>query len=304
GRIGPMARTAVPAVIGVIVGVGLVVGSGSIAVAAAGWAGPAATEAAQPPPTVEVATPSPDMLSVSVRAGGGGAPTSHCSWRVVPLYMVQEGQLPVDAAFFAGHQLYDRHRCDDPGLDTYVWVPIDPVDTVLLPALSDYMEARLPPPDPVLTPIRPQGWVVVQLPLDFRTTADTWRPVVATASIDGPRPAFATATAGPAALEFLPGDPSRPGDSVACSGPHPTARYAPSRPGRCSYTYRNASSTARNGTSFPARLRTHWHVDYRSSDGTGTLAIGPTESVRPVVVAEIQALVSCIGVDCCSEPGL
>ncbi len=247
--------------------------------------------------SVVVSTPSPETIGVAVRSDGRRSSTVRCSWRVVPID-THRGRVPADPELVRTHRLYDRHSCTDPARNTYVWVPIASVAGTLVPVLRDAMVARLPRPDPVLTPLRPPGWVIVGLPLDIRIDPDDWRPIRITASVGGPDPVYATATATPVALEFQAGDPTRPGDGIRCTGTDPVAGYDPARPGRCSYTYRTASSVAADGATFPARLLIHWRVEYQSSVGGGLLTVEPTATTRPLAVAEIQALVSCVGVEC------
>ncbi|MGF1599908.1 MAG: hypothetical protein ACFCVK_23865 [Acidimicrobiales bacterium] len=179
-----------------------------------------------------------------------------------------------------------------------VWVPLVTA-TDLLPALRDEMVRRLHHPAPVFEPFDDElGWVYVSVPIDVRTEAATWEPIVLTASIDGP-PGLApwvTLTATPVELLFSSGDPTDPGVVARCGGDAAVAAYVADAPGACSYTWYNASTTVA-GDVFAAEMGIAWEVTYASSDGPGSLDVEPTVTPVPVQVAEIKALVTCTGPD-------
>lgn len=190
-----------------------------------------------------------------------------------------------------------QRTCDD-GTTTTVWIPQLTAQDLLGPLL-DHVEDRLHLPEAVFQPIdEDYGWTYVQVPVDFRTTPETWEPIVVTAAIDGP-PGFApwvTITATPTELWLASGDPNDPGPVAGCRGAQAVAPYVAATPGACSYTFRNASTIMADGV-FPAELGIVWDVSYESSDGPGTLSVEPTVNAAPIRVSEIKALVVCTGPD-------
>ncbi|MFV0527090.1 MAG: hypothetical protein ACK5RL_21605 [Acidimicrobiales bacterium] len=167
----------------------------------------------------------------------------------------------------------------------------------LLADLRDSVEGQLPAPEPIIRPEAPEpGWVYVQVPLDFRTTAETWEPIVATASVDGPpgMSAWVTITAEPKELIFASGDPADPGAVAGCTGEAATAPYVAEAPGACSYTYRNASTIVASDI-FTVEMGITWDVTYTSSSGSGRLEMGPTITQVPLRVTELKALITCTG---------
>ncbi len=180
-----------------------------------------------------------------------------------------------------------------------VFVPQGVTVEDLLPDLVAYAEDRLPAPVPVFLPWDEElGWTYVQVPIDFRTTPETWEPVVLTAYVPGPPGTvpWVTLTVEPDRLLFASGDPTDPGLVASCVGPAAVAPYDPEVPGACSYTYRNASTTVPSGV-FTAELGISWTATYESSNGPGTLDLAPTITPTPIQIAEIKALVICTGPD-------
>jgi len=149
---------------------------------------------------------------------------------------------------------------------------------------------KLPVPRAVFSPdvTGQAARAVVHLPLWFAVTPGQWAPVSATASIPG---LAATVTARPVWLAFEPGDG---GAAVSCTGPGPRYRPGmpePARPPDCSYTYRDASTTAPGGTTWPARLSIRWQVSWSATNGdSGSLGPLTTTAGYPVPVQEIQAI--------------
>ena len=117
-----------------------------------------------------------------------------------------------------------------------------------------------------------------------------WDTVSATASV----PTLSvTVQAVPERLVVTPGDGGGP---VVCEGPQPAIdndTYVEGMPG-CTYVYRNSSSTAANGATFPLQVAIEWHVTWSASNGqAGDLGGLRTDSaVRDLPVAEIQAVLT------------
>ncbi|MFV0258455.1 MAG: hypothetical protein ACK5PP_08420, partial [Acidimicrobiales bacterium] len=219
-----------------------------------------------------------------------------CTWRVRTGFEETTGHDAGDLIRTrdgVSSQLY-RRACD--GRVDYVWVPLVTAED-LLADLTDSVERQLPAPDPVIRPQNPQpGWVIVQVPLDFRTTPETWRTITATASVDGPSgmSPWVTITAVPKELIFASGDPADPGLVAGCVGDAAIAPYVAETPGACSYTYRNASTIVASDV-FTVEVGITWDVTYTSSSGSGRLEMGPTITQVPLRVTEVKALVTCTG---------
>jgi hypothetical protein len=65
----------------------------------------------------------------------------------------------------------------------------------------------------------------------------------------------------------------------------------PDRPPACSYTYRDTSSVAPDGRSWPASLAIGWRVAWAANNGqTGALDPLTTQAAVPVVVEQIQTV--------------
>lgn len=257
-----------------------------------------------PPPAAAEGTAGvdEDTLSAvaSIEEGGGSGGSSNCQWFVLD----DTGGTGSDFTDVGVtketngviYRLFLR-ICD--GVRANVWVPWGLTAADLLPGLRDEMIRRLHYPEPVFQPFDDEnGWVYVQVPIDFRTTPATWDPIVLTARVDGPPglSPWVTITAVPSELWFASGDPEDPGLVAGCIGDAALAPYVAQVPGLCSYTYRNASTTVA-GDLFGAEMGIAWVVTYDSSDGPGTLTVDPTITPIPIQVAEIKALVTCTGSD-------
>ena len=174
------------------------------------------------------------------------------------------------------------------------WVPL--VNTRdLLVDLSDYMEAQLHYPEPVILPFdNDNNWTYVRVPLDFRTTPETMEPIVLSVAAGPPGGPWVEMTATPLGLHFLPNDPTKPGQMTSCNSGFAVAPYNAQRPGPCSYTYKNASTITKSGL-FDAQLAITWDVSYNSSNGSGTIDMKPTITDHPIHITEIKALITCTG---------
>lgn len=238
--------------------------------------------------------------TVEVRTDGDREPGSGggdgCTWTLV------DGEVTVDKVGTATYPRTDggvvyhlwEQRCPGGSFRNLRVVPeTEPRD--LLPTLLRRLQDReLPKPAPVFEALDPaNGWAYVQVPLDFRVSNDSWRPVSVTASIG---PVWATVTATPARLTFDPGDPAGPG-AVSCDGDEPLAPYVPATPGLCSYTYLNSSSTSLvDGYHFATVTTIDWDITWTSSTGDGGPLNGfSTSTTTLLAVAEVQGLVTCTG---------
>lgn len=157
----------------------------------------------------------------------------------------------------------------------------------LLAAASDDVRRRLPVPRPVLSPDPVRG-LVVRVATWFAVPGGQWVPVTGTAEALG---LAVTVVATPGELVFDPGDGSR---AVTCAGPgqtfDPSAPVAAVTPA-CSYTYRDASTAAVNGRSWPASLSVRWRVTWTASNGqSGVLDPLVTTTAIDAVVREFQAV--------------
>jgi hypothetical protein len=163
----------------------------------------------------------------------------------------------------------------------------DAVD--LVGAAGVEVRRRLPVPRGVFSPDPALGPALVGVPLWFAVPGQ-WAPVTATAAAAG---ASVTVTATPTTLRFDPGDGAPP---VSCVGPGPVftaGTVEPDRPPACSYTYRDASSVAPDGRSWPASLAIGWRVTWAANnDRTGVLDPLTTQTSVPVVVDQIQTVVT------------
>jgi hypothetical protein len=232
---------------------------------------------------------------VAYRSGGAaaGGSGSVCSWELV------DGPVGVNGysatwPYTEGGVTYHlwRRTCPD-GVAWLQFAETTPQD--LLPGILGQLRDRtLPKPVPVFELLDPEfGWAYVRTPLDFRSGADSWRPVSVTASVG---PVWATVSARPDTLTFDPGDSLGPG-TVVCRGSDPVAPYVAEQPGRCSYTYVNASSTSTvDGYHFATSLAIGWTLSWTSSTGAGG-ALEPytTSASALLAVAEVKGLVTCTG---------
>ncbi len=94
----------------------------------------------------------------------------------------------------------------------------------------------------------------------------------------------------PQQLVVVTGD----GNEVRCANPPAfPAGGDPDEFDGCGYTYRDSSSMSDNGETFPLQMSIIWHLTWAASNGEsgdlGTLTT--TSDVRPLAVAEIQAII-------------
>ena len=131
---------------------------------------------------------------------------------------------------------------------------------------------------------------LVGLPEWFWVPASQWRKVSITVRAG---PVWATATASPHGLSFLPGDGQ---GTVSCTGPGtPFSAGSPGsqQPGTCSYTY-SQPSAGQPGNAYQAALTVTWTISWTGSGGAGGVitngyTTGTTFGVR---IAQAEALVT------------
>ncbi len=233
--------------------------------------------------------------------GGAEAGQLPCTWLPIGDDPLDEGP-QAERTVGGKKQLLFHQDCNEGLPIGPIWVPVVTAQD-LIPEVEELLEAQLHKPTPHFEPVDVDyGWAYVQVPLDFRIEPGEWAPVEAYAEVTNPLgTVWVRATATPERLVFGSGD-AHASDSIAvCGGLSPLAEYNAAVPGDCSYTYRNASSTAANGRTFDVSLTIDWSAMWVSSDPnqSGALTVGPTATAIPLGVAEAKALVSCTG----SRPG-
>ncbi|MCM3920281.1 hypothetical protein ND748_01075 [Frankia sp. AiPs1] len=213
--------------------------------------------------------------------GGNGGTTGPdpCTWQSGDLFSyLQRNPQETERVDADGVTATLYARVCGPTAITYYWVRPTASAQQVAETAGDLVRQKVPAPDGIFTPNLQQGHrAVVNTPL--RIGVRTQAAVSAVASVPG---VTATVTAEPQTLEFLPGDGAPP---VLCG------IASASTPVSCSYSYRDASSIAPNGTSWPAQLRMTWAVSWTASTGaTGTLPAMTTTADYAVPVGEVQAL--------------
>lgn len=176
---------------------------------------------------------------------------------------------------------YMWQNCD-PGVGQLVWALIaDPVN--LAQGAYSHLLKFVPEPIGSFQPLdAAHNWAYVQVPTDFRLPE--WEPIVARVQAG---PFWASATATPRILAFLPGDPNRPGDTATCGAGAPVAAYSPAAPGTCSYTYLNASSTS--GGRFTYTFVLTWDITFDSNVGPPLAPeVLQTDHTDTIAVAEAR----------------
>lgn len=216
--------------------------------------------------------------------GGGNGTPEPCQWYPADLYLyLQAAPGPTERTAPDGTREVLYARVCDPADVTYHWLrdTVDPQQAVVV-AMAIAQE-RIPAPAAMFAPDIERG-AFVKAPLRFGIT--NGHPVSASASVPG---VTATVTATPRRLEFTPGDGSPPAD---CDVAGPGAGTGADQPAAaCTYTYRDSSTVAPNGESWPARLRVEWAVGWTATTGAGgDLPSVTTTADYAVPVREIQAL--------------
>ena len=231
-------------------------------------------------------------LNAAVEIGSGGGASSKCSWTLYDA----SGEMPADQRSYPftdpNGVVWDVYLRNCAGTLKFVEVPRRTAADLLVIAERELKEKAVPKPVPILQPLDAKfGWTYVHVPLDFRVSTDTWKPVMVTAHAG---PVFATVTATPARLTFDPGDDHNDSPPpTSCGGTDPVVGYEAKFPGACSYTYRHASSTSRfDGYHFMTTTSIEWSVSWVSSTGAGGVLPGfASQTQQPLAVAEVQGIV-------------
>lgn len=174
----------------------------------------------------------------------------------------------------------------------YTWLPVITGHDLAL-MVYESATAQIPAPATEILNLDPEfGWTYVREPTEFRVT--NLQPVSASVTASaGPLVLWATVTATPTGITFDPGEPN--GGGFTCSLDDNATPYNADHPSACSYTYRNSSAIAADGRTFMTSTSVEWHITYDSFDGGGDLGTYTSTSSLALGVAEIQALVSCVG---------
>ncbi|MDT3446427.1 hypothetical protein [Pseudofrankia sp. BMG5.37] len=221
----------------------------------------------------------------SARSGSAG-PAPQCVWKSLDELGEGSAEGASDPFDPDGVESVLYARVCDGAVVGWQWFQVQDQGD-LLTAAADDVRRRLPAPRPVLSPDPARG-LVVKVATWFAVPAGQWVPVSGTAEALG---LSVTVTATPGELVFEPGDGAR---SVTCAGPgqmFDPAAPAPAAAPACSYTYRDASTAAPNGRSWPASLSVHWQVAWAASNGqSGALAPLTTTTAVEAVVHEYQAV--------------
>jgi hypothetical protein len=150
-------------------------------------------------------------------------------------------------------------------------------------------ELSVPTLPPATAPPRGKDGLV-GLPEWYWVAPGQWHPVSVTVNAG---PVWATATASPTALSYVPGGGM---GSVSCRGPGTPfnrSRAATGQHTSCSYTYTQASN-GQPGNAFQAGLFVTWTVSWTGSGGAGGLITSSytTGNAFAVRVAQAEALVT------------
>ncbi len=232
-------------------------------------------------PVLSQITSMAQVRAPTSRDGRSGRTTGEdpCTWQSGDLFSyLQRNPQATERVDADGVKATLYARVCGPTDITYYWVRPTATAQQVAVIAQDLARQKIPAPDGVFTPdLRHGRRLVVNTPLRFGVRSQA--SVSAVASVPG---VTATVTAAPQTLEFLPGDGAPP---VVC------AAGARSAPASCSYAYRDASTVAANGSTWPAQLRMTWAVSWTASTGAvGTLPAMTTTADYPVPVGEVQAL--------------
>lgn len=147
---------------------------------------------------------------------------------------------------------------------------------------------RLTLPEPVIRTSPDEDLAqVVHVPTWMWVERSRWRPVTASAAVDGVR---VTATARPRRAVWSMGD----GGQVVCRGPGTpySAAYASTASSPdCGYTYRLASMTAPRQV-YKVTVSVSWDVEWRGGGRSGVVPDLETVDERQLVVDEVQTVVT------------
>jgi hypothetical protein len=187
-------------------------------------------------------------------------------------------------------------ECSD-GTGGWRWLPEPPPGAPLptpedlLPGVRGELEERLPQPTwhtPAET--NPNGWAYVNTPTYFWLDDGVWTEHSAQGGFG---PVWVRASAEPVKLVIDAGDHRGP---IEC--PFDPPEYVVGTPTEnfpgCSYTYRNSSAVADNGSTYPVSVSLVWHASWEGSGGSGgdLGEMTTTADPRELAVAEVQAIVT------------
>ncbi len=163
----------------------------------------------------------------------------------------------------------------------------------VLPGMVGEIEGQIHPPETEFQDLEPGfGWTYVKKSTDFRITNLT--PLLLTRTITaGPASLSITVTATPTVVRFYPNEPGS--YAMACSAADAQAVFVLGQHGRCAYTYSYSSALAPNHRTFDTWTQVDWDIAYTSTLGEGSLDPFTSRSTKPLAVAEIQAVVTCVG---------
>jgi hypothetical protein len=225
-------------------------------------------------------------------SGGGGSDTVACTYVKASAGLLERSGIGPPAP---GYQ-WDFMTCPGSILGPLGGQLVQVSITTRTPAISPFElfkiaigELSVPTLTGATAPPRGKDGLV-GLPEWYWVPRDQWHPVSVTVHAG---PVWATASAVPTSLSFVPGGGL---GSVTCRGPGtPFARSklpAQQHPS-CSYTYAQASK-GQPGNAFRAGLFVIWNVSWTGSGGAGGLITDSytTGSAFPVRVAQAEALVT------------
>lgn len=273
------------------------------------------------PCIVVVETPgSPGSGSDGGNSGGGGSRTCRWAGQEVPCSHRFDGQTgwfnESDGCYYyamvtpppAGSSLWEGHEPGDGAVYELLCYPPDATSPLGVAGIG-FRWLQSPPPgfgglvSPAtlaaraisLLPIRgPQvgtapaagGSGLVGLPVWLWTTvsANTWRPVSATASVPG---LSVTATARATQIEWRMGD----GNSVVCANPGTPydASFGGAASPSCSYPGYGTSSKGQPGGRYTVTGVTTWRVQWAGGGETGVMTV-TRQSTTALMIDELQVV--------------
>ena len=192
------------------------------------------------------------------------------------------------------YRLYVRTcpASDQGPADQLVWIPQRSPDALAFDGRA-YLSRIVPRPEIGAAP--PTGEGIAQVGMWF-WTGTPFEPMSVTAWVPGPTGVvWATTTATPVRLVIDPGDGDLGTGPLVCDGPGEIwlPEYGDELVSQCMYTYRHSSVLAVDGEAFRASVSIEWDVAWTSSTGaSGALAPMSTTTIAPIVVREIQAIVT------------
>ena len=235
---------------------------------------------------------------VAVYRGGWSGTRSACTWALLDASAALDRfdrDLPIEKSL-AGvpYRLYVRTcaASDQGTVDQLVWIPQRSPGALAFDGRA-YLSRIVPRPEIAAAP--PTGEGIAQVGMWF-WTGTPFEPMSVTAWVPGPNGVvWATTTATPVRLVVDPGDAELGTGPLVCDGPGHMWRpeYGDDLVSQCMYTYRHSSVLADDGQAFRASMSIEWDVSWTSSTGaSGALAPMSTTTAAPIVVREIQAIVT------------